>query len=166
MQYGNFRLHYLEKYANVYTYKAYQVRVKEHRVKAVDKNFHKSWQWCQIPAGWQKSLLKPKNSLSDYLVALMFFAWERLCAPCSQSSEETRLSSSDVLSDESLASWHRAPPEDICRYSAQHKTVQRDECRFRERSWEASLINNKSITWCTDRGHWLHNGSTRSICTW
>lgn len=94
----------------------------------------------------------------------MFFAWQLLCAPRSQPScEEPRLAASDDPSEGSLASRHRAPPEDICRYSAQHEQVQREEHRFREAGWEANLINNESVTWCTDRGWWLLNGSIQYI---
>lgn len=60
-----------------------------------------------------------------YGVAFMFFfffALELLCTPCSQSShEEPRRSASDDALEESLASRHHAPLEDICRDSAQHK---------------------------------------------
>lgn len=121
--------------------------------KELYKKFPMSWQQYQVSTGC-KGVSHTGTGL-----------WCLLDVFCMgpASCEEPGLSASDDPSGGSWASWHCAPPEDICGNSAQHRTVQRYEHRFRETRWEAILINNERITWCTDRGCWLHNGSIQLV---
>lgn len=109
------------------------------------KGFH----CLNIPSSWSLSLLNPQ----------CFFVWVLLCAPlimkCKSFLHQTM--GQRGVWPHGIALYQKTSGE------IQHKTVQRHEHRFKETTgWEAKLINNESITWCTDMECQLHNRSMKA----